>query len=87
VYWGIRWWAWAGIGLLLIFVTLLLARVLYRAFVRVGELNEALGRAKEDLDGAMGSIRDGSEEARERLERLRARSEDTEPPTANPYRR
>jgi hypothetical protein len=88
VYWGIRWWAWAGIGLFFILVALLLTRVLYRAFVRVGELTDALGRAREDLDGALGSIRDSSQEARERLERLRERSsEETGPPTANPYGR
>lgn len=88
MYWGIRWWAWAGIGLILILVTLVLTRVVWRAFVRVGELTEALGRAQRDLEGAASAIREESDEARERLERLRERSsEETEPPAANPYGR
>lgn len=84
MYWGIRWWAWTAIGGVLVLVTLVLARVVYQAFVRVRELTDALGQAREDLEGAASVIRDSSEEARERLERLRARSEETEPPASNP---
>jgi membrane protein implicated in regulation of membrane protease activity len=87
VYWGLKWWAWAGIGLLFIVVTLMLARVVFRAFVRVGELTDALGRARDELDGAMGVVRDESEEARGRLESLRERSKETGPPAANPFAR
>lgn len=88
MYWGLKWWAWAGIGSGFILVTLILTRVLYRAFVRVGELTEALGRAREGLDGAMAEVRDESELAREGLARLRSlKAEESEPPAAKPFGR
>lgn len=90
MYWGVRWWAWAGIGLILILVTLVLARVLWSAFVRIRQLTDAIARAQEDLRGAAADIRDESDRASEHLAGLRERrwaTEDPGPSTAKPFGR